>query len=305
MRVVVKGVNAQLAFINVVLSIDKLTRQYTIKETTDTSSFSIGDSVSIYDDDEILLIKGDIEYLSVEDERRFVYAGRNDAKYIVDSYAERTVQFSKSQSVQSVLSTLASSSGVNVSGPGFMPKDTIKTVLVGANLGDEFMSIAKSTGNVLTSDAVGDIHIEHDGETGDANLVYGENIRSRVYKHDTTKEYDRYKVVSQSNFLTSQEQLSDVWGEYGSGSSVRVIRSSDNLTAQECAALAKKLFNLDRRKSLYYQVEVDRSLGLEINKIYPVLDSVVGINETMRVKELKFTIEDGADVVLATLERAI
>jgi len=93
MRVVINRVDVQLAFVEVKISIDKLTRQFTIKDVNDLPDFYLGDDVSIYDETGVLLVKGEIEYVGIEQERTFVYAGRNAAKYIVDSFAEKTIQF--------------------------------------------------------------------------------------------------------------------------------------------------------------------------------------------------------------------
>ena len=72
MRVVVNGVDVMIGWAEVDVSIDKLTRQFVIKNTEDEQAFFIDDDVEIYNDAGVLLIKGQVEYVSIEQEREFV-----------------------------------------------------------------------------------------------------------------------------------------------------------------------------------------------------------------------------------------
>jgi len=184
-----------------------------------------------------------------------------------------------------------------------MPKDIKNTILVGDNLGKAFMNLAKYSAVILTSDARGDIYIEEGSPEGGAKLEYGENIRKREYKQDTTLSYDRYIVVSQSNYIMNPKQDVNVKGSFGTGKSVKVIRANSNLTIRECNALAEREYKKDRRKSLIYRVDVDRSLGVQVNHVYSIIDKVANINYRMRAKEVVLTIDAKTDKTIATFER--
>jgi len=303
MRVVINRAEVQLAFVEVKISIDKLTRQFTIKDVNDLPDFYLGDDVLIYDETGALLVAGEIEYVGIEQERTFVYAGRNAAKYVVDSFAEKTIQFVEGQNLANVLSPVAKGFGLRVHGSAIMPKDIKNTILVGDNLGKAFMNLAKYSAVILTSDAKGDIYIEEGSPEGGAKLEYGENIRKREYKQDTTLGYDRYVVVSQSNYIMNPKQDVNVKGSFGTGKSVKVIRANSNLTIRECNALAEREYKKDRRKSLIYKVDVDRSLGVQVNHVYSIIDKVANINYRMRAKEVVLTIDAKTDKTIATFER--
>jgi len=303
MRVVVNGMDVAVKWAEVDVSIDKMTRQFTIKNTEDAQSFFTGDEVEMYTNTGVLLVKGEIEYVSTEQEREFVYAGRNNAKYIVDCFADKTIQFSENQTVQSVLEEVAGWFDLSVKGEAKMPKEAIKTIMIGDELGKAFMKIAKSAGQVITSDAEGNIEIEAEPQAGTAIFVYGENIRGRTFKADTTNEYDRYIVVCQSNYLTSKKQEIDVQGEYGEGKFVKVIRSEDNLTAKECEELAEKEYWKDRRRSVEYSVEVDNDIEIDVNTEYMVTDVVAGIAMMMKVKKFVATLDASTDKLVATFEK--
>lgn len=303
MRVVVNGMDVAVKWAEVDVSIDKMTRQFTIKNTEDAQSFFTGDEVEMYTNNGVLLIKGEIEYVSTEQEREFVYAGRNNAKYIVDCFADKTIQFSENQTVQAVLEEVAGWFDLLVKGEAKMPKEAIKTIMIGDELGKVFMKIAKSAGQVITSDAEGNIEIEAEPQAGAAIFVYGENIRGRTFKADTTNEYDRYIVVCQSNYLTSKKQEIDVQGEYGEGKFVKVIRSEDNLTAKECEELAEKEYWKDRRRSVEYSVEVDNDIEIDVNTEYMVTDVAVGIAMMMKVKKFVATLDASTDKLVATFEK--
>jgi hypothetical protein len=44
------------------------------------------------------------------------------------------------------------------------------------------MKLAKYSGVILTSDAIGGLHIEEPSLVGEARLKYGDNIRKREYR---------------------------------------------------------------------------------------------------------------------------
>ena len=302
MRVVVNGVDCMVSWVEVEVSIDKLTRQFTVSNIEDEQSFYIEDEVEIYNNAGTLLIRGCIEYIGIDEERRYIYAGRNNAKYIVDCYADKTIQFSESQTVQAVLEEIAGNFGLKIIGQAKMPKDSIKTILIGDNFGKWLMKVARSSGQVLTSDAEGNIVIEQESAEGEEVFVYGDNIRNRTFKVDTTSEYDRYIVVCQSNYLTKQDQEVDVRGEFGSGKFVKVIRSEDNLTIKECEELAKKEYWRDRRKSIEYVVEIDSTVFVNVNTKYTVSDRLAKVDSVMNVKRYVATLDGGTDRVVVTFE---
>lgn len=307
MNVVVNGENIEVGFVEVVIDLNTLTRQFTIINTEDDPTIFIGDTVEIYSDNDVLRIKADVEYVAEKSEREFAYAGRNDSKYIVDCYADRTIQFSEGQQVQALYEEVAGSFGLKVIGSAKMPKDSIKTILIGEKFGKSFIEIAKNSGQVLTSDENGNIIIEDEPENGTESFVFGENIRKRNYKNDTTEEYDKYVIVSQSNYLIKQEQSVNIQGEYGSGDFVKVLVSSECLTEQECEDLAEYEYWKDRRKSFEYTIEVDSDTEVDVNTICMVTDNDLEINEMMRIKKIVETMsisENGTeDKIIITFER--
>lgn len=305
MRVVVNGMDTPVQWAEVTVSLDDLTRQFTIRNTEKEQSVFKGDSVEMYSNSGVLLIKGDVEYIGLGSEYEFSYAGRNNAKYIVDCFADRTIQFSESQTVQSVLNEVAGWFDLTVTGTAKMPKEAVEKILIGDELGEAFMTIAKNAGQVLTSDANGNIVIESKPSEGDASFVYGENIRSRSFKMDTTNEYERYVVISQSNKDKGKKgaQEVDIQGRYGEGKFVKVIKSEDNLTQKECEDLAKKEFEKDRRRSIEYEVEVDSELEVDINHEYMITDTVAGIEMFMNVREFVVTLDEDTDKMVVTFEK--
>lgn len=320
MRVVINGMDTPVKWAEAKVSLDEMTRQFTIKNTEDFQSIFKGDEVELYNNVGTLIVKGDVEYIGLESEREFIYAGRNNAKYIVDCYADKTIQFSESQSVQSVLEEVAGWFDLKVIGTARMPKEAVEKILIGDELGESFIKIAKNSGQVLTSDAEGNIVIESEPKQGDVRFVYGENIRSRSFKMNTTNEYDRYIVVSQSNkdkgveaseskepkkkgVKKKKKQDVDIQGEYGSGKFVKVIKSEDNLTKAECEELAKKEYEKDRRKSVEYEVEVDAEIDVDVNVEYLITDTVAGIEMYMNVKEFVMTLDDDTDKLVVVFEK--
>ena len=301
MKIVVNGFDVIVKWAEVDAGIDKMTRQFTLKNTENEQSFFIGDSVEIYNDVGILMIKGEIEYLTIND-KDYTYAGRNNAKYIVDCFADKTIQFSERQTVNSVLEEVASWFDLEVNGNAKMPVESINTILIGDKIGEALMNIAKSSGQIITSDAQGNLDIESKPRDGEFLLEYGKNIRSRKFKSDTTNEYDRYIVVSQSNYLTSKNQDVNVQGVFGSGKFVKVMRSEDNLTIQECEKLAEVEYWKDRRRSVDYSVEMDSDIDIRLNHQYMITDSFANISKKMNVKRIVATTGKMVDKLTITFE---
>ncbi len=305
MRVVINGMDTPVQWAEVDVDLDSLARQFTIRNTEKEQSIFKGDEVELYNNSGVLLIKAEVEYISLEAEYEWSYAGRNNAKYIVDCFADKTIQFSEGQTVQSVLSEVAGWFGLTVKGEAKMPKEAVEKILIGDELGEAFMKIAKNAGQVLTSDAEGNIIIESEPNQGEAKFVYGQNIRSRSFKMDTTTEYDRYVVVAQSNKDKGgkSKQDVDIQGQYGEGKFVKVIRSEDNLTAKECEELAKKEYEKDRRRSIEYEVEVDSDIEIEVNHQYMVTDTTAGIEMFMNVKQFTVTLDEDTDKMVVVFEK--
>lgn len=304
--IVVNGLEVEVDWVQVEISVNYFTRQFTFKDVSDSQAYSIGDLVNVYDDNGDLLISADIEYIGVgnESDAMYVYAGRNKAKYISDSDSESTIQFSENQKVEDVLSEIAGAFGIAVNGTASMPSEEIKTILIGDNLGEAFLEIAKSAGKVITSDADGDLFIEDElKNSGDMAIQYGVNVRNRKYVNDTSQTYDKYVVVAQSNYMVTGRQDVDVSGEFGSGNVVKVVRAKNALNADECAALAKDLFMRGYRKSVAYIAVVDSDMKLAVNRVYQVKDAALNIDEPMNMKALVYTMSDSIDEVEATLER--
>lgn len=301
MKIVINNLDVIVKWAEVDSSIDKMTRQFTIKNTEDEQSFFIGDKVEIYNNVGILMIKGEIEYVNIN-EMDYTYAGRNNAKYIADCFADKTIQFSEKQTVNSVLEEVAGWFDLKVNGNAKMPVEAINTILIGDKIGEAFIKIAKSSGQIITSDATGNLEIESMPKDGEFSLKYGENIRSRIFKEDTTNEYDRYIVVSQSNYLISKNQDVDVQGKYGDGKFVKVIRSEDNLTISECEKLAENEYWKDRRRSVDYSVEMDSDIDIRLNHQYMITDAFVGISKKMNVKRIVATTGKMTDKLTITFE---
>jgi prophage tail gpP-like protein len=302
MNVVLNGENILYDWCEVDISQGVFTRQYTFYDVSDKKNYSNGDYVEIYDENGVLLVAGEIEKTIIDD-GAFVYAGRNNAKYIVDCHSDKTIQFSEGQSVQSVLEEVASSFGLKVLGSAKMPTDAIIKILIGDVYGAFFINVAKNAGQLISSDAIGNLIIESRGEEGAAVFEYGVNIRSREYVEDSTAEFDRYVVVSQSNYMVTGKQDVYVRGEYGSGKFVKALRSSENLTEAECEEVAKNEYLKDRRRSLVYAVEIDRSEKVELNKEYMVTDEVVSIGGMMNVKRIIETASAVEDKRIVHFER--
>jgi len=308
MRVVINSENVILDEIQVTVSINEVTRQFTLKDISSTQKYFKGDIVEIYDDKDVLIIEAEIEYISAigsKEESVFVYAGRNNAKFLVDSYADKTIQITENQNVNSVIKNIVSKYGLTISGDAKLPKDEIKTILIGDNIGMAILEIVHSAGKIITSDAKGNLLIEFEAqESTGKELEYGINIRERNYINNSTNVYDKYVVVSQSNYLIKQEQEVNIQGIYGDGNRAKVMLSKHTLTEEECRKLAEIEYKKDVRKSIEYSVIVDDA-DLELNKKYSIKDDAIGLDEEMNLKAIEITMSSDTKEVRAFFERVV
>jgi hypothetical protein len=170
------------------------------------------------------------------------------------------------------------------------------------------MKLAKYSGVILTSDAIGGLHIEEPSLVGEARLKYGDNIRKREYREDATIIYDSYVFVSQNSYRKNGGLDVNVRGSFSAhdeykSKTIKVVRANSNLTVHDCNVLAESEHKKDMRKSLFYKVEVDRSLGIQVNHVYSVIDDVANIDYRMRAKEVVLTLDSNTDKSTVTFER--
>jgi len=308
MKVIINSENTLLDEIQTTASINEVTRQFTLKDISNTQKYFKGDIVEIYDDKDILIIEAEIEYIGAtgnKETSEFVYAGRNNAKYIVDSYADKTIQITENQNVNSVIKDLVSEYGLEINGDAKLPTDEIKTILIGDNIGIAILEIVQSAGKIITSDEKGNLLIEFEAkESSKKELEYGVNIRERSYINNSTDVYDKYVVVSQSNYIVKQEQEVNVQGIYGDGKRTKVILSTHTLTEAECRKLAEIEYKKDVRKSIEYSVIVDDA-DLELNKKYSIKDEAIELDEEMNLKAIEIRMSADTDEVRAFFERIV
>ena len=141
MKVLVNGLEKKFNEIETLEDIGSVARQFTLVEIAQKQNLLIDDVIEIYDDFGKLVIKGEVEYIeaNLDDKTsEFVYAGRNKAKYIVDCYADKTTQFSQGQKINTVLSEIAKGFDLEVVGDAEMPKQDMKTILIGDKIIDAF-----------------------------------------------------------------------------------------------------------------------------------------------------------------------
>lgn len=310
MIVVVNGVEVEYKSVIVDVNKDEIARQFTIINNEEKPSFKKGDIVQIFNSNRILLIDGDIEYIKMKGETSKEYVGRNKAKYIVDCYSDKTIQFSEGLTVQTVLEEVAGRFGLKVIGEAEMPKETLPKIEIGEMFGDSLMDIIESAGQVITSDAYGNIEIEDEPEERDLEFTYGENIRSRDYEEDSTVEYDKCICVSQSAYnklrLAQKTRVkTQIKGEYGDGDFIRVVKSKDALTEEECIKTAKKEWEKDRRSGLKYTVEMDNIYDIDVHKLYRVKDNSAGIDEMLVVQSFSASSSESEDVLKVRFERYV
>lgn len=282
MKISISGNDILFTHCEVSVNTDSICRQFEIISTSHAQEYKIGEKVEIRLDNGQLVIRAEIEYVSIVGVT-FTYAGRNATKNLIKSYADKTIQFSKGESVRGIIERFAQPFDIKVLGAGNVPLDTIPTVFVGDNLAVIFMQIARLSGCVLYSDPVGNIVIETKPKAGTLHYEYGKNISSRTLVHNTTEQCEKYLVFSQSNRSTAQDALTNIQGSFGSGKTTKVIVPNSNLNAFECEALAKYEYNRDVRKAYSYTATVDLDMIPDINTTQTVTDRVVGITSHMLV----------------------
>lgn len=290
MKVLVNGVQVSFTEVDAIASINEVARQFTLVEVSDKENYFVGDMIEIYDDNNILFIKAPIEYVQAvqsDDTSEFIYAGRNKAKFIVDTYAYETTQFTNNQKMNTILSEIATPFGIKINGNAQMPQQDIKTIMIGDKIINAFLDIAQSAGKIITSDAIGDIYIEFEAKNeSDLILEYGTNLLSRDYINNTTQLFEKYTVVAQSNYLVKQQQQVYNIGSFGNGQLQKVKVSKSALTTKECEQLAEIEYKKDVRKSLGYNAKVN-DINLVLNTKYNIKDTTLGINEKMNCKAIQ------------------
>lgn len=308
MKILINGIEYKFNEVETLEDVGSVARQFTLVEKSEKQNFNIDDVVEIYDDFEKLIIKASIEYIeaNLDDKTsEFVYAGRNDAKFIVDCYADKTTQFSQGQKINTVLSEIATPFGLQVVGDAQLPQQDIKTILIGDKIIDAFLEIAESAGKILTSDAQGNILIEFEAKNiSDKILQFGTNIVKRKFINDTTQIYDKYTTVSQSNYLVKQQQDVFVKGEYGSGKFTKVKVVKNCLTTQECENVSQIDYKKDIRKTFKYIATIN-NIQLETNTQYFIKDAQLNINEQMNCKTIQHIKKEDTKETIAIFEKVL
>lgn len=308
MQIIINDVIVYFNDARAIADLNTVARQFTLIDTNDTQRFFEGDRVEIYDDAGVLFIKETIEYIGadVDDEKsEFIYAGRNKAKYIVDSFADKTTQFSKGQKINTVLSEIATPFGIKVIGNAELPQQDVKTILIGEKIIDAFLEIAEVAGKIITSDAKGNLLIEFEA-TGDSVLIieFGTNILSRSFINDKTQVYDKYIIVSQSNYLFDQQQAVNVQGSFGEGKRKNVKVVKNTLTISECEKLAEIQRKKDIRKSLSYTTKTN-NLHFELNTKFLILDKPLNIKEKMNCKSIELVQTENENYTITGFEKVV
>ena len=308
MKILINGIEYKFNEVETLEDVGSVARQFTLVEKSEKQNFNIDDVVEIYDDFEKLIIKASIEYIeaNLDDKTsEFVYAGRNDAKFIVDCYADKTTQFSQGQKINTVLSEIATPFGLQVVGDAQLPQQDIKTILIGDKIIDAFLEIAESAGKILTSDAQGNILIEFEAKNiSDKILQFGTNIVKRKFINDTTQLYDKYTTVSQSNYLVKQQQDVFVKGEYGSGKFTKVKVVKNCLTTQECESVSQIDYKKDIRKTFKYIATIN-NIQLETKTQYFIKDAQLNINEQMNCKTIQHIKKEETEETIAIFEKVL
>lgn len=308
MQVLINGSETTFNEVEAVASINEVARQFVLVEVSKAQNYNIGDSVEIYDDNDTLFVSAEIEYIEAQIDdstSEFIYAGRNNAKYIVDCYASKTTQFSQSQKINTVLSEIATQFGVKVIGDAQLPQEDIKTILIGEKIIDAFLEIAQIAGKIITSDADGNLQIEFEAKNeSETALEYGANIVSRSFINDTTQLYDKHIIVAQSNYLVKQQQDVFTNGAFGSGKFEKVKVVQNCLTPKECEKLAEIEYKKDIRKSYNYIAKVN-DVKLDLNTKYYIKDEQLGIDEQMNCKAIKLVLKNDTKYTQATFEKVV
>lgn len=308
MKALVNGIEKKFNEIETFEDIGSIARQFTLVEKAEKQNLFVDDVIEIYNDFGKLVIKGEVEYIEANlDDKisEFIYAGRNKAKYIVDCYADKTTQFSQGQKINTVLSEIASKFGLEVVGDAEMPKQDMKTILIGNKIIDAFLEIANSVGKIITSDAIGNLLIEFEAnDKSNTILEFGTNIVKRKFIQDTTKVFDQYITVAQSNYLAEQTQDVFIKGVYGQGKFIKTKVLQNCLTSQECEKISKIEYKKDVRKSYTYTATIN-TVEIDVNTQYFIKDTQLGINEQMNCKSLMNIIRENVKETIAVFEKVL
>jgi len=308
MIVVVNGSKIGYKEVSVSSSLNEITRQFHLEITEEKRTLKEGDSVKIFTKDKILLIDAVIEYIQNNGSFTNIYIGRNKARFLVDCYAEKTIQFKLGDNLRSVLGDICGIFNIAVSGDASMPKYDRQKIEIGNKYGDWAVRVAQKAGQVITSDAVGNIEITGEPIKTEYVYRYGWNIRNREYKLDTTTQYDRYVIVAQNGVKRKLGKgnidISNT-GEFGDGEFVKVIVLNETMTQEECKKRAKTEYIRDRRKSLSYTIEVDNNIDVAVNKKYQIIDEHLGISEYMRLKSFEALAGENVDRLILRFERIL
>lgn len=297
MTVIVKNREISVQYAEVSGTINEITRGFIISKTEAKPSLSIGDNVKIKHSNTMLL-EGDIERIEVgarEGRKEVIYSGRNYARNLVESESESTIQFVSNLSISNVFGRIANDLGLKILGTFRLPSSVYPVIHAGSSYGKALMDIAWMSGQLVTSDAHGNIVILSDPKK-DMTLSFedGVNIRDRVYKSSKASMGDMYVVLSQSNPLFHSEQDVSVRGEYGSGKIRKVRLANTMLKKNECDKLAKVEYLKAKKRSFKYSIEVDIDTPIVLNTLYKVKDSFVGLEGTLNLK--KFVYQFGVEI---------
>ena len=282
MKITVNGNNISVTSCEVSASIDSICRTFEIVSNDSSQAFKMGDEVEIRSENNDVMIRAQIEFVSLEG-IEYVYAGRNSTKNLVKSYAEKTVQFPRGNSVASIIRYFSEMFGIKVVGDSNLPVDCSIVVLAGENLASAIMRIAGCSDCVIYSDALGNIIVETKPELGNLHYEYGRNISSRAFVHNMSEKCDKYSMISQSSRQEKGDHLSDIVGSVGNGNTYKTFISAYNLNINECEKLSKYERNKDLRKSFSYTITVDVDQFSDLNIAQTVTDVPLGIEGLMVV----------------------
>lgn len=306
MKIVINGTESNFDEVEIIEDIGEIAKQFTLLEKSKSKNFNQGDYVEIYNNNNKLLIKGQIEYIeaiATEKDSSFVYAGRNNAKYIVDCFMDTTIQFTQGQTIKSVLGKIATSFKLQIKGDAELPKQDLKTILIGENIGKAFVELTQNAGKIITSDEQGNLIIDFEAQNnGDISLTYGNNITSRTFIDNQTKVYDKYTAVSQSNYLVEQNQDVFIKGIFGSGLKNKTLLFQSPLNVKECEKLAEIEKKRDIRSSFIYIATLS-NIDIKLNHIYSIEDDTIGLNESMNCRAIQYIFTSSKNEVVATFER--
>lgn len=291
MILIINGIPTLYNSLNLTISINNIARElsFAIKEIL--PSHKIGDKVIVnYGKD---LFVGEIEKIECSN-GSYTYAGRNNAKYLIDAYADKTIQFNKHNTINKVYNDFASKYGLKVIGDAKLGKEADRTLNIGDNLIDKLLEYAQEAGKIVYSDAQGNLHIGFNADGSGGTVKEFEDLN---YSEEQT--YSKYVVASQKNGKYSFDY--DIKGEFGKGKRVKVIVANNGLDKAECEKLAETEHKKDIRRS--FNLNLKTFQFLEINKTYNILD--VRVKETLNCKNIDISIDEDNFTILADFERVV